>query len=401
MSREKRLIKNSVIFAIGNFGSKAITFIMLPYYTYLLTTKQYGEVEIIMSTIALLVPIISVNLFEAAFRFALDKENDNISIFSSALVTNLVLISLVLILYPLFIKLNIGGEYLFISLMLLFISIIELLFKQFSKAIDKINVYMYSDFVQVIVFVIGNIFFIGKCDLGVLGYIISKIIALMSDSLVLFWGAKLYKFIDIRKIDKQHIKDMIKFGVPLIPNSLMWWINNLLDRYIITYMLGLSSVGLYSFAAKFPSILATFNGVFINAWQISAIEEHNKVGIDKFYSDIFNLFAVFLIVITSILIIIIRPVIEIIISTSFISAWIYVPILFIASIFSSFSSFLGVHYGVIKNTKGALKSTVVAAILNLVLNLIFIPILGIQGAGLATLISMIVLFLIRAYDINK
>lgn len=65
---------------------------------------------------------------------------------------------------------------------------------------------------------------------------------------------------------------MLAYSVPLIPNGIMWWVVNASDRYIIGYFLGYEATGIYSVAAKFPTLLTMLYGIFFQAWQLSAME---------------------------------------------------------------------------------------------------------------------------------
>ena len=73
-SKYKKLVKNSVVFFIGNLGSKVITFLIVPFYTYYLTTAEYGTADLVTTTVNLLVPFAMVGMNEAVLRFTVSKE---------------------------------------------------------------------------------------------------------------------------------------------------------------------------------------------------------------------------------------------------------------------------------------------------------------------------------------
>ena len=256
---------------------------------------------------------------------------------------------------------------------------------------------MISDFVQVISFV-GFIFvFVGDYDMGLLGFIYAKTLSLFIDLLLLFIVSKAYK--SFRSgINFTYGKEMMYFGIPLIPNSVMWWVSNASDRYLLAAMVGISSVGIYSVATKFPIILAQFSAVFFKSWQSSAIEQDAAKDSSDYHTKVFNSYAVILFLISSLILICIKPLMLILVADDFYIAWKYVPFLLLGAVFSALAGFLGVNYNVAKKTKKALFSTIVAAVVNIILNIILIPNYGIMGASIATLISFFILLAIRVYE---
>lgn len=399
MNREKKLVKNSAIFAIGNIGSKLINFIMLPYYTYLLTTSQYGEIDLITSSASFLVPILSLNLIEGVFRFSLDKNYEQKKVFSTGVIVAS-LLSILFMIIIIFVDTSNLKIY-FYTCLLIVVSIIQNISKQFVRAINELKVFVYSDFVQVISFIVLNIIFIGYFRFGVIGYILAKIIALILDMLIIIILGKVYRYFNFKMFDIKYIKKMLVYSLPLIPNSLMWWAMNLSDRYVINIYLGLAANGLYSVACKFPTILSQINAIFFNAWQMSAIEEYDSQDVGIFYSKIFNVFSIVMLLATSGLLVGIKVIMKVLVSNSFYEAWKYVPFLFLGAVFSALAGFLGTNYVASKNTRGAFKTSIIGAIVNIVLNFVFIPYIGIQGACLATMISFMTLFIIRMKDVNK
>ena len=194
---------------------------------------------------------------------------------------------------------------------------------------------------------------------------------------------------------------MIFYGLPLIPNSLMWWVGNLSDRYILNYYIGLEAVGLYSVAARFPTIINTINGIFFKAWQISAIEEYGTEKQNEFYTRVFNIIFIFIIFLSSGFLMFIRIVMLYMVDEKFYISWRYIPFLLIACIFTIFGVLIGVTYVASKETINAVKTMSISAVCNVVLNFIFIPRYGTQGACIATMISGIIFFISRVKDTQK
>lgn len=400
MSKEKKLIKNSLIFAIGNIGTNIIIFLMLPFYTLKLTQAQFGEIELLNSVVPLMVVMISCNLSAGVFRFSLDKNYEIKKIFSSAIIYSmLVYLLYFIILLFLNYKYKIYNQFYIIAI-LIFLNIVQSIFKEFIRAIEKLNIFIFSDFLHVIVFTGLNIFLIGTLNLGVKGFFYSKIVALLFESIFLFIGGKIYFYFKF-KVEKNDLKDMIFYGLPLIPNTLMWWVGNLSDRYILNYYIGLEAVGLYGVAVRFPTVINTINGIFFKAWQISAIEEYGTEKQNEFYTKVFNIIFIFIIFLSSGFLMLIRIVMLYMVDEKFYISWKYIPFLLTACIFTIFGVFIGVTYVASKETMNAVRTMSISAVSNVILNFVFIPKYGIQGACFATMISGIIFFVSRIKDTKK
>lgn len=82
------LSKNTALFTINSFGSKMISFFMVPLYTYVLSADDFGTADLITSTASLLIPILTLNIQEAALRFSLDEEKDRTAVISICMKIN-------------------------------------------------------------------------------------------------------------------------------------------------------------------------------------------------------------------------------------------------------------------------------------------------------------------------
>ena len=79
------------------------------------------------------------------------------------------------------------------------------------------------------------------------------------------------------------MKEMLVYCIPMIPNSIMWWITDASDKYMIAFFVGVSSNGIYALAKKIPSVLSMLHSVFFQAWQLSAVEESEAKDKSHYY----------------------------------------------------------------------------------------------------------------------
>lgn len=397
MSRKNKLFRHTLIYAVGNFGSKSINIVLLPFYTNFLTKAEYGTIDIILISLILLAPLASVNMAEAVFRFCVDREYEREKVLNIGILTSLVGLLIFGLMIP-GINIYFNDINLLCSFgILLSVFILQSVLKQYVRALEKLNIYMLSDFLQVLVFVGLVILFVAKYEMGIRGFVYAKIISLLIDFTFLLLSTRAYRAFR-SGIEPKYFKQMLFFAAPLIPNSLMWWVSNASDRYLLASMVGLSSVGIYSVAAKFPIILAQLSTVFFKSWQTSAIEQDSAKDSSVYHTKVFNSYACVLFLMASVILVFIKPLMKILVSVEFFSAWRYIPFLLLGAVFSALAGFLGINYNVAKDTKRALFSTILAALVNICLNLILIPYYSIMGAAASTLVSFIILFGLRVYD---
>ena len=274
----------------------------------------------------------------------------------------------------------------------------------YIRGIEKILIFSIISIIKTLVIGIASIIFLVVFKLGINGYLLAYIIAeTVTIFLCMFFGIKDYR-IKLSKPDKELIKQMVKFSVFLIPNALMWWIINSMDRFMIVPFFGTEANGIYAVSAKIPTILVTITSIFNQAWMYSAIKEEKDKDINNnsdYTSNIYNVLFKFITLSSTLLIIILKPLLRIYVGKEFFSAWMYTPPLLVGSVFLTLGTFLSNEYTVHKDSKGFLRSASVGAIVNLVLNFMLMPIMGVLGAAIATCISYITVFIYRAYDIRK
>lgn len=157
----------------------------------------------------------------------------------------------------------------------------------------------------------------------------------------------------------------------------------------------------YAVSNKIPSLLSVFETIFYQAWMTTAISTKDNSNRDEIYSNVFNNYLVILLIGVLGILLIGKPFVIILFENSYNNAYLYIPILIMGVVIHALNGNLGSLYSVFKNTKGALYSTAIGALTNVVLNCIFIPYIGIMGAAITTLIGYIVTLVYRWIDTKK
>lgn len=403
MDKYKKLINNSIIFTIGSFGSRLISFLMVPLYTHLLSTSQYGTVDLMNTSVGFLIPLLTLELGQAALRFSIeakDKLEQN-KIFSN-ISTHAIFVTIITLLgLPILNYYNIFENYAVMFAILLILRVISNMYSHFIRGIGLVKEFAINGILMTLVTVVSNIVLLVFLNFKVEGYILSLILAALASNLYLFYASNGISRLKMYNGDLSKLKEMLQFSIPIIPNSAIWWIINSSTRYFILFFIGATGNGIYAVANKIPSVISMATSIFSQAWQLSSFEEFESDTKDEFYSKTFRIYWVFLFTAGSAILVILKPLLSVLVEESFYGSWQVAPLLILAVIYQSFSRFLGTNYTAAKETKGTFLTSVYAGIISIITSVIFIPILGLIGAGLSTAISLFAMFYIRLIDTRK
>lgn len=373
---------------------------MLPFYTIALSTEDFGVADLVMSTALLLIPIFTLGVSDGCMRFAIDKSYDNTKVFSIGFIIVTGGILLLICLVPVLRMFTVIKNYIFYLFVFYIIQAYNHLFGYFARGIDKVRIVGISGVASSFLAVLFNILFLFVFKMGLVGYLLSFIIAFSSSTLILFFGAKLYKYIKL-VFDIHIAKDILNYSLPLVPNSLSWWLNDTANRYIIGYYCSVGDVGLYSASSRLPSIVNTFRSIFIQAWQLSTITEYDKQDSISFFSNIFRAYHFFIIVLVSVCIVFSKILGRFLLSNDFFNAWIFTPFLFLGVLFGALVAFYSPTYLAQKKTKKLLLSTVLGAVIAVAGNFILVPIMGALGAAIMSALSYFIIYLYLHVDSMK
>ena len=400
----KKLRNNTILMIIGSFSSKFLVFLLLPFYTHVLSTTEYGISDIVFTTANLLYPVFSFLMTESILRFSLDtnEHNDRKNIFSTAIYISGLGFIVLLLLSPIFWFIEIFKNYYVFFMLYYFSMLLYLLFSQFAKGINQVKEFSLAGILNTFLTICFNLIFLLIFDLGINGYLLAYILGSFLSALFLFIKLKYYNYlIPPKKVNKKNAKKMLAYSLPMIPNSISWWISNSSDKYMISYFCDVAVNGIYSASYKIPTLLTTFSSVFVNAWQLSAVDEFGSEQNRKFYKVVYEKYAALNIIIVTLLIALVKIISMFLFDQAYYTAWMPASILLLAYVFNTASGFLGTIYTSAKKTGNLFISTLLAAILNIVFNFILIKQIGMTGAAIATLISYFFVWLYRLINSKK
>lgn len=397
----KNLIGDTIAFSIGNFGSKLILFLLVPLYTNILTTSEYGISELIATIANLIIPIVSLVIHDAVLRFTLDsKVNKNNVLYNSIIVAifgSICAIPLVFVIscYP---SIKPWSLYLYFYVVS---SMFSQILMTYLKAESKTKLFVLLGMVQTFLMAVYNIVLLVFLKKGVEGYLLANIVSHISVIVLILFTGNIFS--DLRKayFDKSLLYKMIIYSSPLILNNISWWIVQSSDKFMVEYLVGSAALGLYTIASKIPALINVVVNIFAQAWGISAIKEYDGEQDGKFYSNVYRIYMFLIMVFALLAISLIKYLMPLYVGSDFIDSWRYVPFLLAASFFSAISAFYGSLYSAAKKSVNVMISTVGTAVVNIVLNFILIPKYGVMGAGVATLVAYAFSVVFRALDSRK
>lgn len=272
---------------------------------------------------------------------------------------------------------------------------------QICRGLGDNATYAIGSFITGAITVLLNIIFIVVFHWGAYGMLGATAISNLLCSLYLLMKKKIYKYIKPKQYDKKILKEIIKYSVPLIPNMISWWIVSASDRTIISAVIGIAQNGIYSAANKFSGVFTTLYSVFNLTWTESASINISSEDRDEFFSKILDFVIRFFGCLCLGTIAVMPFVFNILINEKFAEAYYQIPILILGSIFNILVSFLGSIYVAKKLTKEIAKTSIIAALVNIFVNIVLIKPIGLYAASISTVIAYASMFAYRWIDVKK
>lgn len=402
MKETNRLLKNTGIIAIGNLSTKAISFFLLPLYTAILSTHEYGVIDYIITLSMFCVPCISFLMDEAIFRFLIDcknKEEKSIIISNSFVLIFIGVIVFLIIIYPILVYV----KYKYIWCLILFVisDIIATMISALLRGIGRTDAFAVYNFISSTIQIILNVIFIAVFYWGIEGMLSAMIIGRVVAIFVYIICLKLWQYIDLKRINIPKIREMLKYAIPLIPNRVSWLIINLSSRLVIMNIMTSGALGIYAISSKFANLMDMIYGFFYQSWKESSARVLQSNDRDDFYNLVYKYLKSFMYSIVLLITSFMPIVFKFLIADTYLEAILYVPILLLATYFSNISGFYGGIFTAYKDTKIMGTSTIVAALINLVLMFIIIKFWGLYAVAISALIANIVVYQYRKIKVKK
>ena len=403
MKKSKELVKNTAILMLGKIFTQFLSFFMLPLYTRLLPASDYGLVDLLLTYISLLAPVITIQQEMATFRFLIDARKDEkkkAAVIKTSFKNSFLRLSLFVIpclIAAFFIK----WHYLYLILISGVAVSTSNLLLQIARGTGNNAKYSIASVISGITTISSNLLLICAFHFGAESILISMALANIICSLFLIFALRIPHYFKLAKTDKKLKKEMLKYSWPLVPNGISWWMINASDRTIVSTILGTAANGIYAVALKFPSIISSFLSIFTMSWTESASVHIDDDDCDEFFSSVAsNTLKIFSSL--GILVIAAMPfVFNIIIGENYRAAYEYIPVAILGVLMNCMVSIYSAIYVAKKMTKQVAMTSVLSAVINIVVDLALVWFIGLYAAVISTAVAYTIMTIYRHFDLKK
>lgn len=405
MNKYKKLALNTVVFGIGTFGAKILAFMLTRLYTHFFAGAVFNIKEVLEMCANMLIPIVSMSITDAVIRYGLDKNYEKESVFSNAVAILTAGSIGFLILSPLLLLYGDIRPHVPLLVGYVLCSCFRQLSAQFARARGLVKLYAADGIFCTLAFFLANVVLIAKLQLGITGFMLSNMFADTASGVCVWAIAHHGRYFSRKFIDKELLEVMLRFSLPLIPTAELWLITGFSDRIFVKYIVNPTEAGVYGAATKIPNLIAMVSTIFYQAWNMSAIQENDSASKSKFYAQVYDAYQAMLTLAAG-GIIAFDPLLSYwLIDTSTepanAHAYLYTPVLVIAVLMMCYNQFFSSIYTVTKHTPNSFWTSLVAAVINIVLNAVLIPRFAVQGAIAATFASYFTCYIIRLFDARR
>lgn len=403
MERSKKFIKDIFIYAIGNLGSKLITFLLVPLYTYFISPDDFGYYDIVLTLTFLAMGFITFQLRDGTFRFLLDNEDEytrkSVVSFSYKLLSQSALAVLIIgILFSFFYEIRDWG---WIIAFVIVLSLYEVEI-QIVRGLGQNKQFVFAGILTAFQIGLYSLIFVAWLRMGIGGIFCSNILARLVTMIMVETQTRVFKrYFVLGFKDKGVNRALLKYSLPLLPNAVCWWLLGGSSRLFIEHFLGLEANGVYAVGIKFSTILETFSVIVYQAWQETAIKQYGASDRAVFFSRIFNTYCVILTVLALIFVFVLKLNYSWLIDARYLDSLQYLYPMFISVICFALAAFYDLGYQCSKQTVRNLPGVIITTILNLVMNYFFIRVLGIWGIVLSSILSYLFMLGFRIIDTWK
>ena len=394
------LLGNTLVFALGGLAVKAVSLVLMPLYTTALTAGEYGTAELLNSAIEIVLPLLSLGVVEALYRFSIDDDVPKDELFAGSLVVlggGVVCAGVACALGRVLWDMEHAG-----SFFVLFCSVC--VFKattQLARGLGHVRRFVAYGLINALAMVVSTYLLLVRARMGVGGYLWSFTIGYLVGGLAAFLGSAEYRLLVPFRVDRALLRRMLVYSLPLVPNLLSWWLVSVSGRYVVLWGSGLVAAGLFAAASKMPSLINIVASVFQQAWQYSTAREIDSPDRGAFFGSVLRGYSLATLSTAGLVIALNRPISRVMLQAEFAEGWRYVPLLMLVASFGVISIFFESFYQALKNSGVLMASTALGAVVNVVLGVALVPFMGPWGAGLAGAVAYALVLVVRARDLRR
>ena len=409
MEKLKLFIENFLVYGLGGIISKLVPLIMVPIVTRIMPTTDYFGLSDLSNTVVQFASALAVmGMYDAMYRMFFEKEDDEFKkdVCSTALVFTVAISVLVFIILLIF--KNQVAHYFFsdtkyayivyISAMATLVGATNSIVSAPTRMQNKRKIFLITNTVSPLLSYSISI------PMLLAGYytIALPLAAVVSGVIMeITFGVLNHQWFNPKRFDWDLLKKLLVIAVPLFPNFLIYWVFNSCDKVMITNMIGIGAAGIYSVGSKLGHASQLIYTAFAGGWQFfafSTMKEDNQV---KNNSLVFEYLGIISFVATAFICAWSYIFYELLFPSQYKSGYIVAPYLFLAPLLQMLFQVACNQFIVVKKTWPNMFILSAGAMVNVLINYFLIPILGIEGAAIATLLGYIVSDIVCVFVLFK
>ena len=402
-NRNAELIKNTIIIAFGQICTKFLWILLLPIYTQILEPEEFGLFDLYSTYWMLLGFVIFLQIEQGIFRFLIDVRKDVVgqkAIISTGFLGVLVNSGFFAVFF-LIIGVWVDEPYIYFLLTITLAASWSVFFLQVCRGIGDNKAYAIGGVISAVVNLLLNIILVFLLKMGVVGLFYGVLFGNIACALFLIISKKLWNYICMSSFDKALFQGLLKYSIPLIPNSISWWVVYASDRSITAIVLGTAANGVLAVASRFSTVLSNAYNIFHLSWVESASEHIDDRDATIYFERVINtavrcFFALFIVAL---------PLFSIcfpyMIERSYEESYLLFPMYFGAAMLNVVQGLYSVVYVAKKKTKELAKTTMTSAAVNMLVYVALVKQIGLLAAGISTVISYMLVTVWRYFDVQR
>ena len=398
MKKLKLFLENFLVYGLGGIISKIIPLIMVPVVTRIMPSTDFYGISDLSNTVVQFGSAMAImGMYDAMYRMFFEKEEDEYKkrVCSTALlftfISSIIVFIIMLLLRNVIAKYFFSGRQytyvVYLSAMATLVGATNSIISAPTRMQNKRKIFLATNTISPLLSYSISV------PLLLAGhYVIALPLAAVISGVTMeaAFGVMNRKWFHPKLFDGRLLKHLLAIAVPLLPNFLIYWVFNSCDKVMITNMIGIGAAGIYSVGSKLGHASQLIYTAFAGGWQyfaFSTMKEDNQV---RSNSHIFEYLGIISFAATSFICAWSYGLFKLLFKPEYFSWYIVAPYLFLAPLLQMLFQVAANQFLVVKKTWPNLFILSAGAVVNVIINYFLIPVLGIEGASLATLMGYVV-----------
>lgn len=403
-SQSGKFLNDMLIYGVGALGSRLITFLLVPLYTFFVPVAEYGYYDLYLSVVLVLIGVVCLQMSDGVLKFLINAGNDHeersriITSISRTMLCNSSIVLAVALIVAMFT--SVQCLWLIVALTIV-MSAYEVQINVY-RGLGNNKYFAVAGILTSVLLLLLSIVFVVWLRLSIEGIFLANIFARLITLVIIEARLKvLSRYISRDAFSGKLCREIIFFSLPLMVNGLCWWVIMSNNKFFISHYIGLAENGQYAVVLKFATLLQTVSTIFYKAWQENALQQYNSPDRDAFFSSIFNGFIYFLAAMVVVSCFAVKICYPWIVSAEYQQSIVYLYPLAFASMVYAASTFFDLGYQCAHRTSRSMPSIMLAGVVNLLCNFVLIKWWGTVGIVASSIISYFVLLAYRAIETRR